>query len=459
VPAILTGQLPSSGDRVPVAAEHPHNLFTLLGGRYHLNVRESVTRLCPRTSCAAQNRALGVHPGVRGMLRDTAKIWGDFADPANRAGPGFGGLGGEDVQAMLTANGFLNSLGPSTGPQLDFLHVLLPHFPWHYLPTGQDYAALPAHTNGLHGQNWANGQVAALARVRHLLQVQATDTFIGRVVERLRAIGEWDNTLLVLTADHGVSFAPGGPIRGVTKTNAADIAWTPLLIKAPGQTAGGVDDRPAESIDVLPTIASHLGVTIPWSVDGRSLTGPARSARQARTFPMFDWSRSTVHPPSGESFLHLDRAAAWAQVQQAQAAPPNDFADLRVFGTGIDDDLLGAPLTGRVGPPVPDADVTLDGPLRYLAVDQTQAKTPFAAIHGVLGGVDPGTRLAIVVNGVVAGLSAAYRAPGADQVEFWGTLVPRLFHTGRNLVQVFSVDGPPGGPVAHLIAPKAAPSG
>lgn len=455
VPAILTGQLPTPGERVPVAAEHPHNLFTLLGGRYHLNVRESVTRLCPRTSCAARNRALGVHPGVRGMVGDTAMIWRDFADPANRDAPGFGGLGGEDVQAMLTANGFINSLQPSTGPTFDFLHVLLPHFPWHYLPTGQDYAALPGHTNGLRGQNWANGQVAALSRVRHLLQAQATDTFIGQVVERLRSIGEWDDTLLVLTADHGVSFAAGGPIRGVTDTNIADIAWTPLLIKAPGQTSGGIDDRPALSIDVVPTIAAHLGVKIPWSVDGRSLLDPARSASEARTFPMFDWSRSELHPTSG-SFLHLDREQPWAEVQRARAAPPNEFADLRVFGTGPDDDLLGAPGTGRVGAPVEGSSVVLDGPLRYLNVDPTQPKTPYVAVHGVVDGVRPKTRLAIAVNGVIAGLSFVYRAPSADQPEFWATLVPRMFRPGRNLVQVFAVEGPRGRQTLHQLTPGGA---
>ena len=93
--------------------------------------------------------------------------------------------------------------------------MLLPHFPWHYLPTGQDYAALPGHTNGLDGQVWPNEESAASMRVRHLLQVQAADTFVGHVVARLRELGVYDDTLLVVTADHGVAFAGGAPIRGV----------------------------------------------------------------------------------------------------------------------------------------------------------------------------------------------------------------------------------------------------
>ncbi len=457
VPAILTGQLPRPSQTVPVTAEHPHNLFTLLAKTYALNVRESVTRLCPTSLCPARLRSIGVHPGVVGMLRDVLSIWGDFADPGHREDAAFAGLGGEDTQAMLAANGFLNSLArpaqPSATPRLDVLHVLLPHFPWHYLPTGQDYAALPGHTNGLHGQNWANDQVAELSRIRHLLQVQATDTYIGRVIERLREIGAYDDTLFVVTADHGVAFDGGGPIRGVTATNVADIAWTPLFIKAPGQQSGGTDDRPTESVDVLPTMAAQLGVTIPWKVDGRSLVGPAREGRAAAEFPLFEWSRNTVKPKPGDHYLRLDRAKGFAQVKRARVAPPNAFADLRVFRAGRYSDLLGTaagPITapGRAG-----FTAAVNGNLRYLAVDQAAPKTPYAAIHGVTSDPHVGRPLAVVVNGVVAGLSFTYRAPGSDHTEFWGTLVPRFFHNGRNFVQVYTIEGPMNAPVLALLAP------
>jgi hypothetical protein len=45
VPAILSGKYPKNG-QIPEASSHPQNLFTFLGGSYHLNVSESVTRLC-----------------------------------------------------------------------------------------------------------------------------------------------------------------------------------------------------------------------------------------------------------------------------------------------------------------------------------------------------------------------------------------------------------------------------
>ena len=50
LPAILTGNYPEFG-RLPVAADYPENLFTLLGGRYRLHVQEPLTELCPAALC------------------------------------------------------------------------------------------------------------------------------------------------------------------------------------------------------------------------------------------------------------------------------------------------------------------------------------------------------------------------------------------------------------------------
>jgi hypothetical protein len=137
-------------------------------------------------------------------------------------------------------------------------------------------------------------------------------------------------------------------------------------------------------------------------------------------------------------------------VLRARAASPRDSADLRVFAIGPYAQLIGRPAAPHVGAPSPRGRAVLDGPLRYLLVNQASPKTPFVAIHGTLG-LPAGTHLAVVVNGVVAGFSTIYLKPGASTTEFWGTLVPRMFHNGRNLVQVYAVDGSPSDPQLHLV--------
>ena len=75
-------------------------------------------------------------------------------------------------------------------------------------------------------------------------------------VSRLRRTGLYDRTLVVVMADHGVSFRPGNCRRRVTRTNFADLASIPLFIKAPTQRKGRIDDRPATSVDA----ADHRGL-------------------------------------------------------------------------------------------------------------------------------------------------------------------------------------------------------
>src|SRR5699024_3654624 len=125
---------------------------------------------------------------------------------------------------------------------------------------------------------WPDDARAAVGRQRHLLQLQATDRLIGRVIARLKAIGAYDDAMIVVTADHGVSFMAGEPVRGLSARNAHEIAWIPLFVKYPGQTAGVVDDRPTRSSDIVPTIADAIGADVPWKLDGSSLLDPAPSA-------------------------------------------------------------------------------------------------------------------------------------------------------------------------------------
>ena len=76
---------------------------------------------------------------------------------------------------------------------------------------------------------------------------QFLDRLIGRLVEHLKQVGLYDDTLIVITADHGVSFRAGDLRREVTPTNHADILSIPLVIKVPHQRRG-LDQRPQRAI-------------------------------------------------------------------------------------------------------------------------------------------------------------------------------------------------------------------
>ena len=95
-------------------------------------------------------------------------------------------------------------------------------------------------------------------------------------MSKLKAEGIWNKALVILTADHGVSFLPGQHRRSVTPANFSDIASIPLFVKLPHQAKGRIDDGDVDTTDIVPTIADELGMPLPagYHVDGRSLLGP-----------------------------------------------------------------------------------------------------------------------------------------------------------------------------------------
>ena len=87
------------------------------------------------------------------------------------------------------------------------------------------------------------------------------------------------------------------------------VLWVPLLVKAPGQTAGQIDDRPARTIDVLPTMADVLDVDMPDDVDGVSLleSEPAPGPDERR---VFDWGFNRLEP-NADGYSLIDGATGF----------------------------------------------------------------------------------------------------------------------------------------------------
>src|SRR6266542_1530699 len=155
-------------------------------------------------------------------------------------------------------------------PTLYFLHVLLPHAPWLYFPDGTGRAVARTNAPGRIGERWVDPALAEQAWQRLLLQTGYTDRLLGVFLRRLHATGLWRRALVIVTADHGISFRGGDLRRRPTRTNLAELAFTPLFVKLPGQDRGRVVDRHVQTLDILPTIADVLGIRIPWQTDGSS---------------------------------------------------------------------------------------------------------------------------------------------------------------------------------------------
>lgn len=98
------------------------------------------------------------------------------------------------------------------------------------------------------------------------------DHHLGRIIEYLKSSGQYDDTLIVFTADHGEML---GDRHAWGKMTVYDAAYhTPLIIRDPNHTkqAGSKITEVTESIDITPTILDWLGQNAPASMDGRTLS-------------------------------------------------------------------------------------------------------------------------------------------------------------------------------------------
>lgn len=99
--------------------------------------------------------------------------------------------------------------------------------------------------------------------------IKELDDWLGVIFDTLRKLDAFDETLIVLTADHGELLGDYG---GYGKAHFLDPAWhIPLLIKAPFQNTGQRHAELTESTDVLPTILDYAGIPCPADINGRSL--------------------------------------------------------------------------------------------------------------------------------------------------------------------------------------------
>jgi iduronate 2-sulfatase len=116
------------------------------------------------------------------------------------------------------------------------------------------------------------------------------DAQVGKVLDKLDALGLTKNTIIVLWGDHGWHL--GDHNLWCKHTNFEQATRTPLIIAAPGIKAT-TSNSPSEFIDVFPTICDLASVKIPYVVDGKSLKPLMdKSAQSVKDFSISQYPRS-----------------------------------------------------------------------------------------------------------------------------------------------------------------------
>jgi len=399
VPGILTGNTVNELT-LPTAAAQPDSFFTVLGPGREVHSMETVTELCPVEICP---------DGHQGEAPEE-----EHADDFVKAK--FKPFAPAEVKDWIEGM-------PSGRGTLSFAHVEVPHAPLRFLPSGQAYRPgpliMPTDTS-LNG--WTTGDEAvAFTQGRHLLQTGYADRLVGRIMDRIRDNDDFDDAMIVLTADHGISFDPFDLRRDVTATNEGATVNPPLIIKYPGQKDGVVSTASTQSLDIYPTIADQLGAVIP-STDGQ----PVDEAQPDRVMTVgrdemrkievtADDVRADRKQVLADQFRRLGGRDLW------HLGPRNSLIGKR---PGKVPSLAGS----RYGLYVPSARIRrADGDSNFVP----------SLISGRLAGVGEGAVIALAWNGRIVATTRSFSFQ--DMVQFGAMVPPPVMKRGHNRIGLFVV--------------------
>jgi arylsulfatase A-like enzyme len=236
-------------------------------------------------------------------------------------------------------------------PFLLWLHYVNPHTPY-TPPPPYDSAFVDADTrageslplvDGLHGgipKQWAHEGEDRLAYyiAQYDGEIAAVDHEVGEVLSALTAAGLDEDTVVVLTSDHGESLGEHGYFFDHGENLFDPSLRVPLIVRVPGGSPGVRSGSLTSTLDVVPTILDAVKVSYPADLGGRSLLGDVQGGSlrsRARLFAQNDRNLSAawgtrykvIATPTDDGVAHAlyDREKDPAEVRDVAQARPYDF--------------------------------------------------------------------------------------------------------------------------------------
>ena len=387
---------------------------------------------CETADCAAVGSDdEGLLARYWGFAKDTAAIAGKtaLAAPFSNAFPSLDGKwrdfwsGGDEFGSNVegdTYGSVIEGIDQVTQadperPFLAFWHTIRTHAPWVVDDEGvQMYPFRVPVVDGAHmigaeaNQAYTTDELKRLERRLWSASVKDFDRQLGRIIDDLKASGRYDDTMIIVTADHGATMTEGADRRvGDTLVQRwSEVAHVPLVIKAPGQVTPETVTEPRSTGQIAASVIATAGGT----PDGTLTLSPSLDEPLADG-PVFTTVAGGVLTP-------------WRYTGAAEVDPwlPEDFSPPNPqypFAVGADPALLGAPVPTQGWAPVAVDRVQVlpgESPQQVLVVDRASDACPVDSTVGL-----------VALDGTVIG-SVLWEGPKGStggQTRGWA-IVPRV---------------------------------
>jgi hypothetical protein len=316
-------------------------------------------------------------------------------------------------------------------PTLHFVHALIPHRPWVLAPDMRASLQLPADKRSIQVLDGRRDRLQI-----HLSQYAATDAVISNMVTTMKKSANWNRTMVIVTADHGITFQQGEKHRETVNVKSAgtleDLYRVPLFIKYPDQVGPVVSDCTASQVDLLATVSAVTGIDAGWATDGKDL----RTSCPPRDKRRIIW-------PDGSHDMSTSFADVMNRVQ---------YYDKWIDTDGNVDDIYRSGLSGSlVGTSVP-ATAPVEQSLRWTLKEQSTYQRAgtgkFAPVVTRSRGTVTASRnfaeseeALLVMDGVVFGVvSELAGLKKGETTEFTSIPMSRLHTPGSHKMELWTVN-------------------
>jgi arylsulfatase A-like enzyme len=173
---------------------------------------------------------------------------------------------------------FLDSYRDSKRPLFFFAYYWDPHYDY-IPPPPYDTLFVPEDSESIDVRDYEDStrvtSAISPAQLRYVLsqydgEIRHTDHYLGRLFDVLKKNDLWEDSVVIVTSDHGEEFFDHGN-KGHKRTLYAESVHVPLIVKYPRSASTGRDPRLVSLVDLFPTILELAGTRSPRPHQGESL--------------------------------------------------------------------------------------------------------------------------------------------------------------------------------------------